>query len=70
MKLSGIKVLEKESGAVTNRTQRPQSETIAVNVYVGNGRRWSEGNVLHTKVAYLVGFEFKFSVGKTSEIIK
>ena len=43
MKLSGIKVLENEGGAVPNRTQRPQSETIAVNVYVGNGRRWSEG---------------------------
>ena len=43
MKLSGIKVLENEGGAVPSRTQRPQSETIAVNVYVGNGRRWSEG---------------------------
>jgi len=43
MKLSGIKVLENEGGAVPNRTQRPQSETIAVKDYVGNGRRWSEG---------------------------
>jgi len=37
MKLSGIKVLENEGGAVPNRTQRPQIETIAVNDYVGNG---------------------------------
>jgi len=44
MKLSGIKVLENEGEAVPNRTQRPQSETVAVNVYVGNGRRWSEGS--------------------------
>jgi len=43
MKLRGIKVLENEGGAVPNRTQRPQSETIAVKDYVGNGRRWSEG---------------------------